>query len=58
MKFNSKEHEQFFYTLVNSCKNNDTYHLSLFYTLGKTKTVDIILMSYIIKKMIPLSLVD
>ena len=37
MKFNSREHEQFFYTLVNGCKNNDTYHLSLFYTLSIDK---------------------
>ena len=37
MKFKSKEHEQFFYTLDNSCKNIDTYHLSLFYTLGIDK---------------------
>lgn len=37
MKFNSKEHEQFFYTLVNNCKNIDTYHQSLFYTLGIDK---------------------
>ena len=37
LKFKSKEHEQFFYTFVNSYKNNDTYHLSLFYTLGIDK---------------------
>lgn len=37
IKFNSKEHEQFFYKLINQCSKCDTYHQSLFYTLAIDK---------------------
>lgn len=38
IRFTSKEHENFFFTMLKSCDNTDCYHCVFFYCIGISET--------------------
>jgi hypothetical protein len=38
MRFASKEHENFFFTMLHKCGNTDCYHRAFFYCVGISDT--------------------